>query len=163
LSRKYNPDELFHEGVVKALEADFTIEGRTDAEIVVYLSMAMVSVRNTWFRRDGRLKRGSGRVGSLRAGWPPDSSSGASDGDFVADQTPVIERVESKETWERVAVEITRLPERYRVVVQKRHIEGKGIGDIAEEVGISKEEVSRRLYQSVRLLRQRLRQGPGDQ
>ncbi len=103
-------------------------------------------------RRLGTAGRDVGRERSLDAGL--EESSARLEAWLAADQSSPSGRAAREEDLLRLAAALAALPEDQRVAIERHHLQGQPLAEVAAELGRSKGAVAQLLYRGLRRLRE---------
>ncbi|MCE9563595.1 MAG: sigma-70 family RNA polymerase sigma factor [Planctomycetes bacterium] len=143
---KLDPADLVQQTLLEGLAAEEKLVGRPDHEILRYLRRALannlIDTARKFARNRDDLSPEAMAESSIRlADW------------LAADHTSPSERADRNERFARLAVALSELPDRQRVVVEMRYLRGMKVIDIAQFLGKSEGAVSILLHRAVIALR----------
>lgn len=128
-----DPSDLVQQTLMDAHRDRDRFHGATDAERAAWLRRLLACNLADALRARGRLKRDEGRERSLEAELAASSARLA--GWLAADQTSPSGRIDREESALRLADALGRLPEANRVALVLRHVEGRPLAEIADQLG----------------------------
>jgi RNA polymerase sigma-70 factor (ECF subfamily) len=154
LQAKLDPSDLAQEALLQAHRALGKYRGQTDAELAGWLrailAHTLANARRGW--RAGA--RDVARERFLQAAL--EASSSCLEAWLAADHSSPSEQAARQEQLLALAAALARLPEDQRRAVELRHLRGGTVGEVAAQMGRSKEAVAKLLLRGVARLRQLL-------
>jgi RNA polymerase sigma-70 factor (ECF subfamily) len=154
LQAKIDPSDVVQETLLKAHQSLGQFRGRSEAEMAGWLRAILAHTLADGLRRYQAGARDVGQERSLQAAL--EESSSRLEAWLVADQSPPPEQAARQEQLHRLAEALAQLPEDQRRAVELRHLRGGTVGEVAEQMGRSKEAVAKLLLRGVARLRQLL-------
>jgi RNA polymerase sigma-70 factor (ECF subfamily) len=158
---KLDASDVVQQAILHAHERREQFRGRTEGELLAWLSAILANALATAARRLGTRARDPGRERSLEA--ELERSSSRLEGLLAADQTSPSEGAVRGEELLRLAHAIARLPEDQRRVVELHYLEGLAVADVADRLGRTRPAAVGLLFRGLKRLRELLREpeGPG--
>jgi RNA polymerase sigma-70 factor, ECF subfamily len=154
LQAKIDPSDVAQETLLRAHQALGQFRGRSEAEMAGWLRAILAHTLADALRRYQAGARDVAQERSLQAAL--EESSSRLEAWVVADGSPPPEQVARQEQLLRLAEALARLPEDQRRAVELRHLRGGTVGEVAQQMGRSKEAVAKLLLRGVARLRQLL-------
>jgi RNA polymerase sigma-70 factor (ECF subfamily) len=152
LQGKLDPSDVVQETLLKAHQGLDGFRGRTDAEMAAWLRTILANTLADALRRFQAGARDVGLEMSLKEA--VEQSSARLEAWLVAEQSSPQERAIHQEQLVALAEALAQLPEDQRRAVELRHLGGCTVGEVAEQMGRSKEAVAKLLLRGVARLRQ---------
>jgi RNA polymerase sigma-70 factor (ECF subfamily) len=131
-----------------------------DSSLTAWLRRALANNLTDEIRRLGRVSRNVRLEQSLEAAL--ESSSSRLESWLAADQASPGEQALRNEQLLRLADALTRLPEEQRLAVERHHLQGRPLAEIAEELGRSRGAVGALLLRAMKKLRRLLEDPTAD-
>jgi RNA polymerase sigma-70 factor (ECF subfamily) len=150
LRGKLDPADAVQQTLLKALQKQDQFRGRTDAELAAWLRTILAHHLVDTFRKQ-----------SVKNGDPPESieqSHGQMALWLVADQSSPSQKAMRKEQWDRLVDALAQLPQDQRTALELRHLQGRSIPEICEQMSRSTAAVAGLLRRGLKTLRSLLDQ-----
>jgi len=154
LQGKVDPSDVVQETLLKAHQAEAQFRGTTDAEMAAWLRAILAHVLADALRRYQAGARDVGQERSLQQAL--EESSSRLEGWLAAEQSSPEEQAMRQEQLLRLAEALVGLAPDQRQAVELRHLKGCSVGEVARQMGRSKEAVAKLLLRGVARLRERL-------
>jgi RNA polymerase sigma-70 factor (ECF subfamily) len=154
LQGKVDPSDVAQETLLKAHQALDQFRGRSETEMAGWLRAILAHTLADALRRYQAGARDVAQERSLQAA--VEESSSRLEAWLVAEQSSPPERAARQEQLVRLAEALARMSEDQRRAVELRHLAGATVGEVAEQMGRSKEAVAKLLLRGVARLRQLL-------
>lgn len=154
LQAKVDPSDVVQETLLRAHQALGQFRGRNDAEMAAWLRVILATTLADALRRFRAGARDIAQERSLQGAL--EESSARLEAWLVADQSSPPERAARQEQLLQLAEALGRLPDDQRRAVELRHLRGGTVGEVATQMGRSKEAVAKLLLRGVARLRQLL-------
>ena len=151
---KLEASDVVQQTLLEAHRKRDQFRGGSEAEMAGWLRAILAHTLADGLRRYQAGARDVGQERSLQAAL--EESSSRLEAWLVADQSPPPEQAARQEQLHRLAEALAQLPEDQRRAVELRHLRGGTVGEVAEQMGRSKEAVAKLLLRGVARLRQLL-------
>jgi RNA polymerase sigma-70 factor (ECF subfamily) len=151
LQGKLDPSDVVQETLLKAHQGLDGFRGRTDTEMAAWLRTILANTLADALRRFQAGTRDVGLEMSLKEA--VEQSSSRLEAWLVAEQSSPEERAMRQEELVALAEALAQLPEDQRRAVELRHLGGCTVGEVAGQMGRSKEAVAKLLLRGVGRLR----------
>jgi RNA polymerase sigma-70 factor (ECF subfamily) len=154
LRGQLTPSDIVQQTLLEAHRKRGQFRGQSDAELAAWLRQMLAYGIADALRAQGRAKRDVARERSLEAGL--EASSARLSGWLAANQSSPSQRAVQQEELLRLAGALARLPEDQRTAVELKHLHGRPVAVIAQEMGRSETAVGGLLRRGMTRLRQLL-------
>jgi RNA polymerase sigma-70 factor, ECF subfamily len=152
LQGKIDLSGVVQQTLFEAHQASAQLTGRSEAEVAAWLRRALANNLADEVRKLGADKRNVAREQSLEAAL--EQSSARLDAWLTAEQSSPSERLIRQEQAVRLAAALDRLPENQRRAVERRHLQGQSLAEVAAALDLSKSAVVGLLHRGVQRLRE---------
>lgn len=129
-------------------------QDRTEAQTAAWLRAILVHNLADEARRRGAKKRDAARERSLEAAL--ERSAWRLEGWLAAEQSSPSQRAIREEELLEMVEALAGLPEMQRRAVELHHLKGRSLGEIAEDLGVTKPAVAGLLHRGLKALRARM-------
>jgi len=160
LSGKLDPSDVVQDTLLKAHQGLDQFRGHTDTEMAAWLRAILTNTLADWLRRFQAGARNVEQERSLHAAL--EESASRLDAWLAAEQSSPDEQAIRQEQLLRLAETLAQLPEDQRRAVELRHLKGCKVGEVADQMGRSREAVAKLLVRGVARLRSLLDDGRKD-
>jgi RNA polymerase sigma-70 factor (ECF subfamily) len=155
LRGKLDPSDVVQETLAKAHAGQTQLRGGTEAEVAAWLRRILANQLAAEARRFLQAGKRAARERSLEAALS--ESSARLEGLLAADQTSPSQQADRQEQLLLLAAALARLPEDQRHAVERHHLQGWPLADIATEMGRSESAVGGLLRRGLKGLRELMR------
>ena len=155
LQAKLDASDLVQQTLLKAYQAQGQFRGRSAAEQAAWLRQILANTMANAVRDLARAKRDIALERSLEASLA--DSSSRLEAWLAADQSSPSQRADRQEQLLLLAAALARLPEDQRHAVERHHLQGWPLADIAAEMGRSESAVGGLLRRGLKGLRELMR------
>ena len=154
LRAKLDADDVVQTALLQAHQNLHQFRGGSEAELVGWLRTILANALAGAMRQYATEGRDLNRERSLEAAL--DESSARLEAFLAADQSSPSQRAERHEELLRLADALAALPADQRHAVERHHLQGVPLAEVAAELGRSKPAVAGLLHRGLRSLRERL-------
>ena len=146
LGAKLDPEDLVQQTLLESVRGSERLAGKPEREVLAYLRRALI---NNLIDAARKYAPTRGEVPSAGIG---DSSRGAGDWLAAPDTSPS-ERYAKRESEDKLAEGLARLPEAQRLAVEMRYLRGAKVAEIAQSMGKTEGAVAALLHRAVTTLK----------
>jgi len=154
LRRKLDPSDVVQETLLKAHDKREQFRGHSDAEMAAWLRRILANQLAEELRKFGRQQRDVALERSLEAA--VEQSSAHLEQWLSAEQSGPERLAQRNEQLLLMAEALARLPEEQALVLEMRHLQGRSVSRIAEQLGRSQASVTGLLRRGLKQLREAL-------
>jgi RNA polymerase sigma-70 factor (ECF subfamily) len=154
LRGKLDASDIVQQTLLKAHQARGQFRGGGDAELAAWLRQVLARTLADAARAFGAGMRDLGREQDVRARL--DESSARLEAWLAADQSSPSEQAGRQEQLLRLAHALAQLPDDQRLAVELKHLHGRPVEEVGQEMGKSKAAVVGLLFRGLNRLRQLL-------
>jgi len=156
LRTKLDPSDVVQETLLNAHEKRATFRGSTDAEMAAWLRRILANNLAQALRRFGRQRRDAALERSLQAA--VEESSLRLEGWLAAEQSSPSVQAERNEQTMQLARALEQLPEDQRSALEMRHLFGRSVAEIGQEMNRTEAAVAGLLRRGLKALRESMTQ-----
>jgi RNA polymerase sigma-70 factor (ECF subfamily) len=160
LQGKIDLSGVVQQTLLEAHQASEKLRSLDDSSLAAWLRRALANNLTDEVRRVGRLSRNLLLERSLEAAL--ESSSSRLESWLASEQSSPSEQAVRNEQLLRLADALTRLPDDQRIAVERHHLQGRPLADVAVELGRSRGAVGALLLRAMKKLRQLLEDPTAD-
>jgi RNA polymerase sigma-70 factor (ECF subfamily) len=158
LRAKLDPSDVVQDALLTAHAKLGTFRGRTEAEKAAWLRRILSNHIAQAVRRFGRQRRDAALERSLQAA--VEESSARLEGWLAADESTPRQRAERHEQTLQLARALERLPDDQRTAVELRHLFGRSVAEIGQQMGRTEPAVAGLLRRGLKMLRETITDSP---
>jgi RNA polymerase sigma-70 factor (ECF subfamily) len=152
LRTKLDPSDVVQETLLNAHEKRATFRGTTDAEMAAWLRRILANNLAQALRRFGRQRRNAALECSLGAA--VEESSIRLEGWLASDQSSPSTHAQRNEQAMLLAGALAQLPEDQRTALEMRHLFGRSVAEICQEMDRTEAAVAGLLRRGLKTLRE---------
>jgi RNA polymerase sigma-70 factor (ECF subfamily) len=152
LRSKLDPSDVVQEALLKAHQAQDRFQWQGEAQQAAWLRTILANTLAEAVRRFKTEGRDVGQECSLEASL--EESSARIEQWLAGDGSAPDTRAQRQDEVLRLAGALARLPDDQRTAVESRHLQGRSLEQVAQEMGRSKDAVAKLVFRGVEKLRQ---------